>query len=422
MASIGVVMNPVLAHLGDYPLAAFQELKAELAADGAPLFDFSVGDPIEPTPRFIRAALADGIPEVSQYPTAAGMATLREAIVGWVRRRFGVEVDPETEVLPTSGSKEGIFHVPLALVNPSGPRRAVLWGEPGYPIYERGQLFAGGASDPVQLSARGGWRLELGELAPERLDRACVAWLNYPHNPTGAAVDSAFYERNLATARDRGLVLASDECYADVYPPEAQPPPSLLQSAGDDRSGVLVAFSLSKRSGMTGYRCGALVGDAELIAAQRSLRPNIGTAPPAFTQQAATAAWSDDGHAAERRETFAAKRRVLLAFLSQAGITVSGSEATFYLWLAAPGGDDAAYAEALLRHRIVVSPGRAFGATGTGWLRLALVPSVEGCEAAVQAWGEAIAAGALPGHESGPPRPSQSEAERPTTTSGGYDA
>jgi succinyldiaminopimelate transaminase len=389
-------MNPVLERLGGYPLARLQDLKGELAADGEPLHDFSIGDPIEPTPAFVREALVAGVPAVSQYPTAAGLPELRTAIAGWIGRRYGVTVDPDVHVLPTAGSKEAIFHLPLALVDPASPKRAVVWGAPGYGVYERAMLFAGGLSDAVTLRPEDGWRLELAALAPERLEHACLAWVNYPHNPTGAVVDGAYYRRQLAAAREHGAVLASDECYADVYPPDAPPPPSLLQAAAGDLGGVLVAFSLSKRSGMTGYRCGALVGDPQLIAAQRTLRPNIGTASPEFVQRAAIAAWDDDTHAAERRAVFAAKRAVLLPFLQGHGFRVSGSEAAFYLWVAAPGGDDVAYAEALLKERVIVSPGSAFGPAGAGWLRLALVPDVTGCRAAVARWSDALDAGRLP--------------------------
>lgn len=396
-------MNPLLRRLGGYPLAAFQDLKAEMALQGGPLHDFSIGDPVEPTPAFVRQALVDGVPAVSQYPTAAGLPELRAAIATWVGRRFGVDVDPDRHVLPTAGSKEAVFHLPLALVDPHGAahgaRHSVLWGDPGYPVYERGQLFAGGTSDPVTLTEATGWRLELDALDPTRLQRATHAWINHPHNPTGAVTDEDHLRRALSTARAHGLVLASDECYADIHPVDAAPPPSVLQVAdGDGFEGLLVAFSLSKRSGMTGYRCGALVGDPALIADQRLLRPNIGTASPEFVQHAAAAAWADDGHVAERRATFDAKRTVVVDFLRSAGIHVSGSAATFYVWFAAPGGDDAAYAEALLRHRVVASPGRAFGPGGRGWLRLALVPDLAGCRAATSAWGDAIAAGALPGH------------------------
>jgi succinyldiaminopimelate transaminase len=391
-------MNPLLARLGDYPLAAFQDLARTMATENVPLHDFSVGDPIEPTPPFVRKALADAIPPVSQYPTATGLRELRHAIARWVARRFGVQVDPDANILPTAGSKEAVFHLPLGILDASGPRRAVLWGDPGYPVYGRGQLFAGGESDPITLAHSGGWRLELGDLPRDRLDRACIAWVNYPHNPTGAAVDFDFYRRALAVARESGVVLCSDECYCDIHPEDAPPPPSLLQAADNDLSGVVVAFSLSKRSGMTGYRSGALVGDPELIAAQRMLRPNIGTASPEFIQHAAIAAWDDDAHVAERRAIFHAKRVVLLDFFEELGITVSGSQATFYLWIAAPGGDDAAYAEALLRQRVIVSPGRAFGPGGAGWLRLALVPNVEGCKEAVAIWRDAIGSRSLPGH------------------------
>jgi succinyldiaminopimelate transaminase len=391
--------NPLLRRLGGYPLARFQDLKLEMAADGQPLHDFSVGDPVEPTPAFVRQALVDGLDPVSQYPTAAGHAALRQAIADWVGRRFGVAVDPDRNVLPTAGSKEAIFHVPLALVDPAGPRTAAIWGDPGYPVYGRGQQFAGGVSDPVTLTAADGWRLELDRLAPQRLDAAAIAWLNYPHNPTGAVIGPDDYRRALATARAHGLVLASDECYVDIHPVGEEPPTSLLQAADGDLTGVLIAFSLSKRSGMTGYRCGALVGDPALIADQRVLRPNVGTASQDFVQVAATAAWGDEEHVAQRRAVFDEKRAIVLQFLESAGITVSGSAATFYLWFAAPGGDDAAYAEALLAQRVIASPGRAFGPGGQGWLRLALVPSAEGCKEAVARWGDAIAAGLLPGHD-----------------------
>ena len=394
---MGLATNPLLRRLGGYPLAAFQDMAREMRSQAQPTHDFSIGDPVEPTPPFIRQALIDGIDETSQYPTAAGLSELRQAIAGWVGRRFGVVLDPDREVLPTAGSKEAVFHLPLAIVDPQKDRRAVIWGDPGYQVYERGQLFAGGTSDPVALTHDLGWRLELADLEADRLRQACIAWTNYPHNPTGATADGDYYRRALATAREHEILLCSDECYVDIHPGGAEPP-SLLQSCGNDRTGVLVAFSLSKRSGMTGYRCGALVGDADLIADQRLLRPNIGTASPEPMQHAAIAAWGDDEHATQRRAVFNDKRVVMLEFLQRAGITVSGSDATFYVWFAAPGGDDAAYAEALLRHRIIASPGRAFGPAGTGWLRLALVPSVEGCREAAAVWERAIADGSLPGN------------------------
>ncbi len=389
-----VTRNPALDALGDYPLAPLQELAEQLRLDGRPVYDFSIGDPDEPTPDFVRQSLIDALGPVSRYPTAAGRRELREAIAGFVARRHGVKVDPDLNVLPTAGSKEGIFHLPLTVVDPHGPRRHVIWGDPGYPVYERGALFAGGASDPVRLEAAGDWLLELQELGRQRLERACIAWVNYPHNPTGAAADVDYYRRQVTSAREHDLLLCSDECYQEIWFDD--PAPSVLEAVDGDLSGVLAFLSLSKRSGMTGYRCGAMVGDAELIRRQRVLRPNIGTASPTFVQAAAIAAWSDQDHAEERRRIFAGKRALILAFLAQFGLEVSGSRATFYVWFRPPGGADVDYVRALLAERIIASPGRAFGPAGAGWVRLALVPSVESCAAAVTRWGEAITAGRLP--------------------------
>ena len=389
-----VTSNPALRRLGGYPLARLQDLAEDLRASGATVHDFSIGDPNEPTPAFIRQALVDDLGPISRYPTTNGRRALREAIAAWVLRRHGVTIDPDVHVLPTSGSKEAIFHLPLAVIDAHGSRRHVLWGDPGYPVYGRGALFAGGESDPVTLIHEDGWLLDLGALEDDRLDRACLAWINYPHNPTGAVADRGYLAEQVAIARDRDVLLCSDECYQEVWFDE--PAPSVLEVCDGDLSGVLAFVSLSKRSGMTGYRCGAVIGDPELIDRLRVLRPNIGAAPPGFVQAAAAAAWADQEHVDERRAAFAAKRDVVLDFLRRTGMTVSGSAATFYVWFRAPSGDDVVYCEALLKDRIVASPGRSFGDGGAGWIRLALVPTVEACRDAVGSWAAAIDDGRLP--------------------------
>jgi len=390
-----VTTNPAVTLSSPNPLAALREMVAQRRAEGHELIDLSIGDPDEPTDPAIREALCDAVGPVSSYPTGRGQASTRAAIAGFVARRHGVDVDPETQVLPTSGSKEAIFHLPLAFLDPAGSRRTVVWGSPGYPTYARGARLAGGEPHAVVLRDEDDWRLDLGALDADLLARTCIAWIGYPHNPTGATVDLAYLRDQLAVARAHDILLASDECYQELWFDE--PAPSLLEVAGEDLEGVVAAISLSKRSGMTGFRAGALVGDTALIARLRVLREDTGTASPDFVQAAARAAWSDDAHVVERREIFAAKREVVLNGLTTLGLRWSGSRATFYVWVEVADGDDLAYATALLDAGIVVTPGRAFGAGGAGWVRLALVPDVEGCIETMRRWTEAQVKGLLPG-------------------------
>ena len=177
------LLNPVLEKGGAYPLLRLDERRREIEERGIELYDFGTGDPREPTDPAIRQALVDGVPEVSQYPSTPGKKELREAFVGWAARRHGVELDPETEVLPATGSKEAIFHAPLAFVHPSHERRGVAYGTPGYPVYERGALFAGAEALPVRLERENGFLLSLDGVDPQRTR---ILWINYPHNPTGA--------------------------------------------------------------------------------------------------------------------------------------------------------------------------------------------------------------------------------------------
>ena len=370
--------NPILDQLGGNPVTRVQDLAREMRAKGVPLIDFSIGDPREPTPDFIPAALRAAVPEVSQYPTTKGLPELREAIAGYILRRFGVDVDPATQIIPTTGSKEAIFSTPLAFVD-RARGDAVIWATPGYPIYERGALLAGARGVAVPLS--GDFVFRPSDIAEPDWAAACLVWVCSPHNPTGAVTSPDVLSEFIDRCRATGAILCADECYADLY--ELEPPVSVLELAGDGAPGVLSYLSLSKRSGMTGYRSGAVVGDPDAIAALAMLRTATGTAAPEYTQAAAIAAWNDDAHATDRRAVFTEKRRVLRETLTAAGLSVVGSEAGLYVWLQVP--DDVAAAEALLGAGIVVSPGRAFGPGGEGYLRLALVPTVSECQYAAQA-------------------------------------
>ncbi len=373
--------NPVLEELGSYPIAVVHERARAMRDAGRTVIDFSIGDPREPTPSFIPDALKAAVPEVSQYPTTAGIGELREAIADYLERRFQVNVDPATQVIPTSGSKEAVFNTPLAFVDRTRAD-VVIYGSPGYPVYERGALFSGAETYPVTL--HDDFVLRSSDVPTEIWQRARLAWICTPHNPTGSVTSRAELEDLLATARHNDVLLLSDECYADVYETDHYPdgPASTLQVAGEGAPGVLSFFSLSKRSGMTGYRSGAIVGDIDAIAALKKLRTATGTASPEFVQSAAAAAWSDDEHAAERRSIFAAKRAVLRTAFEKLGMEIVGSKAGLYLWIRVE--DDLATSDRLLESGVVVSPGRFFGPGGEGYLRLALVPTLEECEQAVE--------------------------------------
>jgi LL-diaminopimelate aminotransferase len=321
-------------------------------------------------------------PETSRYPSTTGKSELREAFAGWMARRHGVALDPETEVLPATGSKEAIFHAPLAFLHPSHARRGVAYGTPGYPVYERGTLFAGGEARPVALGREDRFLLPVGIVDP---GETRILWINYPHNPTGAPATYDYLEEVAAFCREHDILLFSDECYNDLY--SGEPPPSILEVT---KERTLAFCSLSKRSGMTGYRSAMMAGDPELISALKKLRPSVGVATQAFVQDAATAAWSDDAHVEERRRVFGEKRALFTRFFERVGLDYLPTDASFYLWVAVPvafAGDDEAYAMRLLEEGIVVAPGRSFGAGGEGYVRVALVPGLEECGRAIERWG-----------------------------------
>jgi succinyldiaminopimelate transaminase len=373
-------LSPVLSELAQYPFARLDDWKAEAAANGVELIDFGMGDPREITPAFIREALAASIEPVSSYPRATGLPELREAISGWIERRFGVSVDPATEIVPTLGSKEAIFSFAQVAL---GDKRLVAIPEPAYPVYERGALFAGGTVATLPLKEENGWLPDLD--AFDAWDEIALFWVCYPNNPTGAVAPLSFYEELAARAREHGFLLCSDEAYSELWFDE--PPVSALQV--EDRTNVVVFNTLSKRSSMTGYRSGFVCAAPEIGDALRSFRPTVGTAPQEFVQRASVAAWSDDRHVEDVRDIYRRKRETVLPALEKRGLRLAGSEATFYLWLDV-GGSSEELARRLLGHGLVVAPGSFFGDAGEGYVRLALVPTQEQCERAAAIFREVL--------------------------------
>jgi acetylornithine aminotransferase len=356
------VINPTLTEMATYPFVRLEEARRRLVAKGIDVIDFGKGDPNEPTDPMIRQALVDAVPERAPYPLAQGLPELRQAAADWCRRRFGVALDPDREIVPTYGSKEAIFSLAQVL-DTAG--RTVVFGEPAYPVYERGALFAGAKVHTLPLLRENDFLPDLDAIP----DDAAIVWVNYPHNPTGAVAPLEFYERLAQAAVERDFVIASDEAYSELW--FDQSPSSVLQL--EDRSRAIVFQTLSKRSSMTGYRSGFVAAPPDVIAALKAYRPTVGTAPQEFVQRASVVAWNDERHVDETRARYRAKRDVLIPAIESKGWKIVASQATMYLWVVGPDPD------ALLERGILVSPGEFFGPSGAGYVRFALVPTLDEC-------------------------------------------
>jgi succinyldiaminopimelate transaminase len=372
-------LNPLVGDSTPYPFVALERRARELAPAGLRPIHFGMGDPREPTPAFIRDAMRGAVPEISSYPSTAGLPELRAACASWAKRRFGVALDPERHVLPLNGTKEGNFSLAFAVIGREAAKRTVVIPVPAYPVYAAGARLAGAEVVRAPLSAASGWRFDPASVPDEVWARTALLWLNVPHNPTGATLDPAGLERVVALARRFGFWVASDEAYAEVY--FDRRPHSALEFGLEN---VIAFHTLSKRSAMTGYRSGFMAGDERLIEALGRFRPNMGVATPEFVQRAAIEAWNDDAHAETQRGRYAAKRDLMRAAFERFGWPIEASEASFFIWMRAPGGEDEAFVESLMRAGVVAMPGSFLDEAGRGYVRWALVPTLEECHEALQ--------------------------------------
>jgi len=372
-------VSPVLRATGMYPFVKLDEAKRRLRAEGVELIDFGKGDPREPTDARIRQALVDSLAEISSYPLAEGLPELRAAIARWCGRRFGVALDPETEIVPTYGSKEAIFLLAQVVVDRDSDKRLIVTTEPGYPVPDRGAAFAGADVVQLPLLEEHGFLPDLDAVDAETWAQTAIVWINYPNNPTGAVAPLDFLARLAELSREHDFLVASDEAYTELWFDE--PPHSALEVR--ELGNVCVFNTLSKRSSMTGYRSGFVAGEPELIGALKQFRPSVGTAPQEFVQLASVVAWDDEEHVERTREVYRRKRDVLLPVLAEKGIRVAGGSATMYLWLETPDRESSEeLAARLLEQGLVVSPGSFFGAAGDGYWRIALVPTEDECRRA----------------------------------------
>jgi acetylornithine aminotransferase len=361
-----------------YSLGNLGELRASARAQGRTLIDLGMGEPREPVSPAVGEALAAAIPERSGYPRTGGIEPLRQAIAAWAGRRYGIDLDPAAQIIPTAGSKEAIFSLALIAVDADAGRDVVVTTTPGYPIPAAGGRYAGARVLELPLLEANRFLPDLDAIDDETWSRIALFWVNYPNNPTGAAADPAFLAGLAARAREHGFLLCSDEAYSELW--RSAPPASAL--ALEDLTNVLTFGSLSKRAAMAGYRSGFVAGDPEAIALLRAFRTQTGTTAPEFVQRAAAVAWLDDATPARLREIFGRRRAVLAGALQRAGFRCGG-ELSLFIWAAVPDGEtSSSVAEALLARDVLVAPGDMFGAAGAGYVRLAVVAADEEIERA----------------------------------------
>jgi len=315
-----------LRGLGSYAFAEVKRLVAVLKSRGIEPIDFGVGDPTDPTPAGVRETCRRAVGERARsgYPPYVGTVAFRAGAAAWMKRRFGLSVDPETEITSTIGSKEAVFHLPLAFLDPGD---VALVPTPGYPPYQRGTLFAGAETHFLPLLPENGFLPDLDSVPAPVLLKAKILWINYPNSPSGATAPDAFFEKAVAFGRDHGILVASDEAYSEIY--YGKPPRSALEFG---REGVLSIFSLSKRSAMTNYRVGWVAGDAAAVEAFKKMKTNIDSGTPSFIQDAAIAALEDEEHVERMRESYRAKMEVLTEAFRSAGFPECRPEATLYVW------------------------------------------------------------------------------------------
>jgi LL-diaminopimelate aminotransferase len=358
--------------LPPYLFAELERKIAERRAAGIEVISLGIGDPDIPTPANVVQEMQRQVarPETHRYPSNRGLAGFREAVAVFYERRFGVRLDPETEVLPLLGGKEGVAHVCFSMLDPGD---ICLAADPGYPVYTSGTLLAGAEPVLMPLTAEHEFLPDLEAIPAAVSDRANLLFCNYPNNPTGAVCDVAFFERLAAFGLERGVPIVHDNAYSEITF-DGYVAPSFLEAGGAREAGVEM-FSLSKAYNMTGWRVGAAVGNAEMIAALTKLKTNIDSGVfDAVQLAAARALTGPQDHVREMCAVYARRRDLTVAALHAVGIDVPAPKGTMYIWVPVPDGHTSvSFAELVLdQAAVVVSPGSSYGPNGEGYVRLSL--------------------------------------------------
>lgn len=383
-------MNPQFSRLQPYPFEKLSTLLEGIAPPSLRPIRLSIGEPQHATPDLIRQALVDHLDGLSVYPATAGLNSLRETVASWFRRRYALShLDAASEVLPVNGTREALFAIAQAVVDSARPAPVVLCPNPFYQIYEGASVLAG--AEPVFLNqvADNGFGLDLDSVADDQWRRTQLMYVCTPGNPTGRVLTLDDWQELFDKSDRFDFVIASDECYSEIYPDEDTPPLGGLEAAHwlgrDDFRNLVVFASLSKRSNAPGLRSGCVAGDATLLRQFLLYRTYHGCAMNPAVQHASLAAWRDEIHVRENRARYREKFATIVPML-QPALQAQPPDAGFYLWARVPGDDDEAFARELFAAtHVTVLPGQylarhAHGANpGRGYVRIALVPEISDC-------------------------------------------
>ena len=397
-------MNPRLAALHPYPFQKLRELFAGVTPPSdLSAINLSIGEPKHPTPQFIKDALVAGLAGLANYPITQGSDALRESIAQWANQRYRVALDPATQVLPVNGSREALFSFAQASVDSSRHgRRVVISPNPFYQIYEGAALLAGARPFFLNTVADDAFRMDFSRVPNDMWEQVNLVYVCSPGNPTGKVMTLADWKELFDLSEQHGFVIAADECYSEIYFHEGAAPLGALTAAtqlGRDFSRLVVFNSLSKRSNVPGLRSGMVAGDADILKQFLLYRTYHGSAMSPAVQAASIAAWQDEAHVIENRRQYAEKFAAVMPLL-QNHLNFEAPDAAFYLWAQVPGGDDAKFARELFRTgHVTVLPGSylardAAGANpGKGYVRIALVDSLDACTTAAHRIAELVRSG-----------------------------
>ncbi|MEP4145653.1 MAG: succinyldiaminopimelate transaminase [Halioglobus sp.] len=387
-------MNPDLLQLQPYPFEKLRQLFSDLQppADKTPIA-LSIGEPKHPSPQFVVQALTDNLDKLSNYPLTKGIPELRTAIADWLTRRFNLQgLDSDTQVLPVNGTREGLFAFAQAAVT-AGPDALVLSPNPFYQIYEGAALLAGAQPLFINCHEDGGFLPDFDSVSDEQWQRCQLLFLCTPGNPTGAVMSIEQLQRLIALARQHDFIIASDECYSEIYFDEDRPPPGLLQACAamgeHDYHNCVVFHSLSKRSNLPGLRSGFVAGDADVLAKFLLYRTYQGCAMPPHHQIASVAAWQDEAHVVANRALYREKFQAVTAIFN-GHLDVSMPDAGFYLWPKTPVAETDFARELYAREHVTVLPGSYLAREAQGSnpgerrVRMALVAERDQCVEAAE--------------------------------------